>query len=195
MTSESGQPGEPAAFPEVDPSPGSPAHVIAAAPASLSRRTRTIVNGVLAVALVVLVGGVGFAAGRATAPATAAGNGEGRFGGDVQPGPGSGGFGQFPGGPNGMGGDGLGNDARPGPGVPGTITVRGKVKAVTGDSLTLQLVDGSTVEVAIGADTGYHRRAGASASDVAAGQDVIVELNPGRGAGPGLAANDVTITP
>jgi hypothetical protein len=154
-----------------------------------------VVNGVLAVALVVLVGGVAFAAGRATAPANAGRNGDDQFGGDFQSGAGSGGFGQFPGGPNGMGGDDMAGAARPGPGVPGTITVQGKVKAVTGDSLTLQLVAGSTIEVAIGADTGYHRRTGASASDVAAGQDVIVELDPGRGSGPGLAARDVTIAP
>jgi hypothetical protein len=175
-----------------DPSPESPAHVTVAPSALLPRRTRAIVNGVLAVALVVLVGGVAFAAGRATAPATAVGNGDGQFGGDFQRDAGSGGFRQFPGGPNGMGGA-MGGDARPG--VPGTVAVQGKVMALTGDTLTLQLLDGSTIEVAIGADTVYHRRAGASASDVAAGQDLIVELDPGRGAGPGLAARDVTIAP
>jgi hypothetical protein len=139
--------------------------------------TSTLVNVLLGVALVVAVGGVAFAAGRATAPAATTGRngfGNGQFGGNGQAfGPGAsgapdrGGFGGFGGGGGG-------------------VSIQGTVTAVAADSITLQLASGQTVTIPLDASTTYHSRTAATAADVANGASVIIQLaGGGRGLGTG----------
>ena len=128
-----------------------------------------LVNALLGVALVVAVGGVAFAAGRATAPASAAaagrtGNGQG--GGFFAPGASG-----APGGRGGFGGGG---------GSGGTISVQGTVEAIDGSSITIKTTAGTTVTLSLNGDTSYHKQAAATAADVTTGSTVIVQLE-GRG--------------
>ena len=166
MTSETNQPIQTPVFQPIEPAP--PVEAVSAGPTTPSRRTRTIVNGVLAAAFVVLVGGVAFAAGRATAPAATT----------------AGGTSPLPGDPG---------DGRFGPGS-GGLSIQGTVTAVDGDSITFELADGGTIKIALDSDTDYHRQADASASDVTTGMTVIVGLDGLRGANE-IGATDVTIVP
>jgi hypothetical protein len=152
-----------------------------------------LANAVLGTALVVLVGGVGFAAGRATAPdaTVVGGDGTGLIDDGFRPGIGSG-LGQVP------GGNGDANafgDGRLLSGF-GGMTLQGTVTAVDDDSLTLELADGNTIRIALDSSTDYHRRVDASASDVTAGATVIVGIDALRGPNAaGATAGDVTIVP
>jgi hypothetical protein len=154
-----------------------------------------VVNGVLAAAFVILVGGVAFAAGRATAPATTAGADDasnGLLDGGFRPGDANG---QVPVGPGGLADDDDDAIGRLGPAF-GAVSVEGTVRAIDADSMTIELANGSTIEIAIDSGTDYHRRADASASDVSAGTTVIVRLDGLRlRDGAGATAGDVTIVP
>jgi len=155
--------------------PGSavPAPTPAVAPVVVARRSTAgaLVNVLLGVALVVAVGGVAFAAGRATAPAAAATNGRG-FNGNGQA----------------FGGGGLAPNASGAPGrggfggafAAGGLTIEGTVTAVTTDSITLQLTSGQSITIPTDSQTTYHTRAAAKPSDVATGSTVQVQLS-GRG--------------
>jgi len=133
-----------------------------------------LVNALLGVALVVAIGGVAFAVGRATAPAAAAAartgtiTGQGGQGGFVRPdasgAPGRGGFG--------------------GGGFGGAISVQGTVEAIDGSSITIKTAAGTTVTLGLNGNTSYHKQAAASAADVTIGSTVIVQLE-GRGLGNG----------
>jgi hypothetical protein len=150
-------------------------------------------NLVLALAALVAVGGVAFAGGRATAPASSAENGtRGAFAGANGYGP----TGSFtPGNLAGRGG-----------------TISGTVSAVDGSKLTITTTSGSTVVVDTASAT-YHTQTTASSSDVTTGATVQVSVagggfpgGPGTSAAPGasgasaatgtstLTASDVTIT-
>lgn len=94
--------------------------------------------------------------------------------------------------------DGLG-----GAGFGGSVT--GTVVSVSDSSMTVQLADGQTVEVALGSSTTYHNQTSASSSDIAAGDTVQVQVSGGNGAGPNASASasassgtrtatDVTVT-
>jgi hypothetical protein len=134
------------------------------------RRSVTLVNVALGLALAVAVGGVAFAAGRATAPAAT----RGAFA-----------NGQFPTGsqaPGALGGGGLGG-ARAG------LSVEGSVVSIDADSMTIATAAGTTIEVALDGSTTYHQQADAAASAVTTGSDVIVRLSGGA-RGPGAAASD-----
>ena len=189
MTTE---PFEPAA-PEAEPVPDSGDDPItervagrATSPRTkASRSSRVLVNGILAIAFAVLIGGVGFAAGRATSPASGGANpgtNQGLQGGLGVPG------GQdrtgFP------GDDDLGRRLGQ-----GGLSLQGTVVSITSTSLTLKLADGQTLDVAITSSTGYHRQAAASASDVAAGSTVIVGVSGIRpdAQGSGPTAGSITI--
>ena len=138
----------------------------------------------LAVAGLVAVAGIAFAAGRLTAPAAAAGstgtNGGGRFGG-------------FPGGsfaPGGFrgGGTGAGNFA----GGLGGIQLKGQVTAVSQTSITIKLENGTDVTVPLDTSTTYHQATAGSASDVTVGSTVTVQPGTagfGPGASPGPQAS------
>lgn len=127
-------------------------------------------NLVLALAALVAVGGLAFAGGRATAPASSTSNGtRGGFAGANGYGP----TGSFtPGAFAGRGG-----------------TITGTVSAVDGSKLTITTAAGSTVVVDT-ASAAFHKQATASASDVTTGTTVQVSVAGGGfpGGAPGQPA-------
>jgi hypothetical protein len=127
-----------------------------------------LVNVLLGFALVVAVGGVAFAAGRATAPTS---TGTGRFGANGGNGGFAGGFG-----PNASGAP---NRVFGGGAAGGAIAIQGKVTAVAADSITIQLPSGQSVTIPTSDQTTYHSQTSATASDVTSGADVIVQLSGG----------------
>ena len=130
-----------------------------------------LVNVILGIALVVAVGGVAFAVGRATAPVATA-TGRTGFGGN------GGGFFQG-GGPNASGAPGGGFNGGFGG---GGLSIQGTVTEVSATSITLQLTSGQTVTIPLDAATTYNTRTPATASAVTSGSTVIVQLQGGRGA-------------
>lgn len=192
MTTDSTTPIAPDPVDPVDPfePAGFPPQTVVAAPAAPLVKPKSsgrLLNAVLAVALLVAVGGVAFAVGRSTAPVAAAGRGNlpgGGFLGGPQASlaPGQSAAPGFPGGgPGGLGGLG---------GLGGGVTVSGTVQSVTGDTLTIETAAGQTIEVGLDADTTYHRQADATATDVAAGTAVEVQLGFGGGFGQPTASTD-----
>jgi hypothetical protein len=124
------------------------------------------------VAGLIAVGGVAFAVGRVTAPAAAAstsrfGTGAAAFrsqfgaGSSFAPGAARGFFG-------GTGAAGLAGGA--------AISLRGTVQSINGTTMTVQTASGSAVTVNLGSSTTYHKQAAASASDVTAGSQVVVQV-------------------
>jgi hypothetical protein len=177
-------PADPLVAPAQAPAPAS-----APTPAAGRRRSSRLIDVALIGAAVLAIGGVAFAAGRATAPPAAAANAftprGGTFfraGGSFDPGSGQGprfGFG---------GGEGLSID--------GTVT------AIDADSVTIKTADGQERIIELDASTAYHQATDAAASDVAVGDDVSVKVSGGGGQGaapgasgaPRLSASDVTLT-
>jgi hypothetical protein len=136
-----------------------------------------LVNALLGLALVVAIGGVAFAVGRATAPTAAA---AGRTGTNGQAGQGGGFFRPGASGAPTRGGFGGG-----GGGFGGAVSVQGTVEAIDGSSITIKTAAGATVTLALNGDTSYHKQAPATAADVTTGSTVIVQVQ-GRGfGGPG----------
>jgi hypothetical protein len=192
---------EPASATEpIPPAAPAPSQPVAPARPAVRARGATILNGVLAVAVALAIGGVAFAAGRLTAPAAAAG----AFG--------NGGPGQFFGNGNGNGNGGNrgnGQGAAGGFLAGGGITLEGTVESIDATTLTLKTASGQTIQIALGGTTTYHAQSDASASDVTTGKTVLVRLD-GRGgfrggpqstAGTGggtassATASDVTVVP
>jgi hypothetical protein len=175
-----------------------PAAASAGVPVQAGRPGRmSWVNVALAVALAVAIGGIGFAAGRLTAPASlTAANGIGRFGNGTFPGGLGPNDGYFP-----AGGFQGGNDDGGFRGLfgAGGASIEGTVESISGDTLTLKLANGSTIQVSLSGTTTYHAQASAAAGDVQAGGTVIVRVQLNRGVGTGTAtspsATDVTIVP
>jgi hypothetical protein len=181
-----------------DPVPG------AASVVTAKNKSSRAVNLLLGLAVVVAIGGIAFAVGRATAPAaTTAGNfppGGGQFF--------NGGNGNGNGNGNGGTGNGL-NQGGAGAFGAGGITVDGTVTAVNGDSMTIKTANGQEITVSTNGDTTYHQQAAATAGDVTTGSDVLVRLDGFRGrfgqGGPGASsapsgapqptATDVTVVP
>jgi hypothetical protein len=130
-----------------------------------------------------------------TAPATSTGAGNSRFFGN---GAGDGGLpgggyfqgGYFPGGNDGGGFRGVFGG--------GGASIQGTVESISGDTLTLKLASGQTIQVSLSGSTTYHSQAAASSSDVKTGATVRVQIQLDRGQG-GVAtspsAADVTIVP
>ncbi len=124
-------------------------------------------TGILALAALVAIGGVAFAAGRVTAPTATAATGTGSGNGfSFNRGTGTGGTGN---------GTGLAN--RFGGGENGGVTLRGTVQSISATSLTLQLANGTSVTIPIDSSTTYHSQQAASSSDVTAGTTVLVEVS------------------
>ena len=139
------------------------------APAKKADRTFAIL---LAVGLLIAVGGVTFAVGRITAPAAAATTrGNGGFG--------NGGFGN--GGAGGTGAAGAAGLGRGGFG--GGVLVTGTVDSISGTTITLKEANGSTVTVNLAGTTTYHAQAAATAADVTTGKQVQVEAQIAGGFG------------
>jgi hypothetical protein len=131
----------------------------------------------LVVGAIVLVGGLGFAAGRVTAPAAtsraAAFSGVGN--------------GTLPSASGVPGQAGAGDLRRGGLlGVGSGITVEGTVTAVATDAITLD-VNGTSTAVKTDASTTYHSQAAGTAADVTVGAKVLVRMSGfgGRAAGGG----------
>jgi hypothetical protein len=141
-------------------------------------RKRGVVDVVLVVAAIFAVGGIGFAAGRVTAPTATAVAGGNRFQG------GNGGAGQLGNGGGPAGGFGGAFGGGFGAGGAG-ITIRGEVVSVTADQLTLKLASGQTVQIPLSSSTTYHTATTASASDVTSGSTVQVQVTRGGGGAGG----------
>ncbi len=176
-------PRDPAASPFAPsgaPNPESgPVQTVAVQPLAVRPRRAgagMLVNVLLGVAVLVAVGGVAFAVGRATAPVAAAATGRNGFGGQGNFG------GQGGAGPNASGAPGRGQGFG---GFGGGLSVQGTVEAIDGSSLTVKLANGTSVTFALNGDTSYHKRAAATAADVTSGSTVIVQLQGGRGFNPG----------
>jgi hypothetical protein len=177
----------PAGTPAPAPSPVQPA---------TPKKKGNTSNLLLGLAAIVAVGGLAFAIGRTTAPASAS-TGFGRTGQALlgQGGP----TGSFDPGsaPGGMGG--LGDR---------TMTLTGTVASLDGTTMTLTTQGGQTVTVSL-ADTTYHAQAPATGADVTTGSSVQVSvagfgggMRPDASAAPAasgdplassLSATDVTI--
>lgn len=172
-----------------------PNHPVAPQPVAVTRKASSggrLLNVVLAVAVAVAIGGVAFAAGRSTAPVSAATGGRGALGGGAG----------FPGGSFAPGASGQPGQGRGGFGG-GGVTISGTVESVDGTTLTVKTAAGQTIEIATGASTTYHTQSPASASDVQAGKSVQIQLEGGAGrpsasaapSGPVVTANSVTVVP
>jgi hypothetical protein len=193
---EAFQPAPPEPAPNLAPAPpATPMEPVPTAPVRPGRgpsRAAIWVNIALGVALVAAVGGVAFAAGRMTAPATAAAaGGVTRNGTGFRPGNGDFGGGYFQGG-GGQGGRGFF-------GAEGGVTIQGTVESSSADVLTIKTASGQTIQVALNGTTTYHAQASASSSDVKTGGTVIVRVGlrqPGEsGTTTGPTASDVTVVP
>ena len=165
-----------------------------AAPALVKRRSsgNRWLNVIIAVAVLVFVGGVTFAVGRMTAPVQAAGPRNGQF-----PGLGNGQIPSFPTGsfdPGQFPGGGFGNR-----------TITGTVTSMDGSTMTVTTASGQTMTVNVSGST-YHAQTAASAADVSQGKSVQITIegglgfpgggpgaSPGTGTGQTLTASDVTI--
>jgi hypothetical protein len=199
MTSSPQQPfstgsGTPGTGPDLSPDP---VPVTTPVVQTRSKSSRAI-NVLLGLAVVVAIGGVAFAVGRATAPATSQ---AGAFPRD----------GQFFTGGNENGGNGGNGPTRGGPGAfaAGGLTVEGTVTAVSADSMTIKTANGQEITVSTNGDTTYHQQEAATANDVTTGSNVLVRLDGFRGrfggggpnaspapsGGPQTTATDVTVVP
>jgi hypothetical protein len=170
-------------------------------PTTAVRRGRSPVDLLLIGAAVLAIGGVAFAVGRMTAPATAAtfpGGGQfvpGRLAGpDASLAPG-----ETPaaGGPQ-VGGPGLGG---PGGLIRGGMSLTGTVTSVGSDSVTMTLESGEEVTVALDDATEYRTASEATVDALSVGStvDIAVGLDGlapgGAGDTPTLTADDVTVVP
>ena len=174
-----------------DPAPVTPATPTAPLPAPAPaaapgrRRSSRVLDVALAGAAVLAIGGVAFAIGRATAPASTAV--------DLAPG----GVVMRP-------GDSFDPGTGPGPrfALGGGLTVDGTVTAVDADSVTVKTADGNEMTFETDGSTAYRQASDASSSDVAVGDDVSVKVaNDGpitaplaSGETPRLSASDITVT-
>lgn len=175
------------------PTPPAGSRVVPVQPVMVAAaRKRGPLDYILAIALVVAVGGVAFAVGRTTAPAQASVPNGGGFVPTGSFNPGAGGPGGGLGGGFGGGGGGFG----------GGLTIEGTVKSVDGSTLVIQTANGQEVTVNLDAGTTYHEATSADANAVAAGDEVTVRAaggGPGGGANPGASgtpsftATDVTV--
>jgi hypothetical protein len=173
-SAESQVPAAPVSAPFVRTVSTPPPPVIA--PAKKGDRTFRVL---LAVGLLVAVGGVTFAVGRVTAPAAAA---------STRGGLGNGGFGNGGAGAGGTGAGGAGGAGLGRGGFGGGVLVTGTVDSVSGTTMTLKEANGTTVTVNLSDTTKYHAQATATAADVTAGKQVQVQVAVAGGFGaPGAS--------
>jgi hypothetical protein len=157
-----------------DPEPVAPEPAPVVRPRSPQPQRRSVASSlVLGLAAVVAVGGLAFAAGRLTAPTAAAATG---FNGNGARANGGFGNGEFPRASGALGGIG-GLRGAGGFGIQGTVT------AVASDHLTLQLANGTTIDIPLGSSTTYHQQTAGTASDVQVGKQVQVQLQRNSGTG------------
>jgi hypothetical protein len=173
----------------VEPVPTVPAEHTVAAATSHPRRAGRVssVMVLLAVSALVAVGGVGFAAGRATATGQTGTSQTSLAGAN---GAGAAQNGLPAGGPNASGVPGFDR------GIP-SANIAGTVTAVTSTTITIKLANGQSVTFSTASTTTYHSRATAASSDVTTGSTVVVQVSGGldaAAAGGTGTATDVTIT-
>ncbi len=147
-------------------------------PAGVPKKSGSSGSIALVVAALVAVGGLAFAGGRLTAPASTPTIGSGFPGG-------------FPGGfPRGS--------FAPGDGIiglgQGGLTLRGEVTSLSADAITIRLEDGTSVTVPLDDQTTYHRSSAGQVDDVIVGSTVAIEpggvtTRPGASFDPGEAAS------
>jgi len=183
-------PGTPAPFAPTQPEPspyapfaGAPVSTVPVAPASKRKGSGGWLNVVLVIAAVVAVGGVAFALGRSTAPASTAVAGRNGVAGGGQFPVGSGGPG-FGGGQNGGGFGGGQNGGGLGRGSGGGVTVSGTVESISGDTITVKTQSGQTVQFKLGSSTTYGTKQPATVGDIKTGSKVEVGLTFAGGQGP-----------
>jgi hypothetical protein len=129
--------------------------------------------GLLFIAALVAVGGIGFAVGHLTAPTSTAANPNGFAngrGGFARPSLAPGqtfSAGQFGGGGAGGFRGGLG----------GSASVSGTVQSIDGSKLTLKLANGNTVTIDLSGSTTYHNETAATSGDVQTGSTVTVQID------------------
>ena len=164
-------PADPLVAPARAPAPAS-----APPPPATRRRSSRLIDLALIGAAVLALGGVAFAAGRATAPVAAAQTGFGPIGGNFVR-------------PNGSFDPGSGQGPRIGFGGGGGLSIDGTVTAIDADSITIKTADGQERIIELDASTAYHQATDAAASDVAVGDDVSVKVSGGggQGAAPGAS--------
>ncbi len=153
-------------------SPAAGAAVTPVAPVVVTTRSSgggRWVNVLLGVAMVIAVGGVAFAIGRSTAPASAASVG-------TFPG---GGIALSPGGSFDPNGGPVVNGGPRGLFGTGGPTIDGKVASIDGDTMTITLASGDTMTVKTDGETTYHQSTPATAADVQVGDDVAVRVSGG----------------
>ena len=185
MTMDPTQPVAPETSPSLAPSaPMAPvAPVVAVSPRP---RSGGVLNLLLIGAAILAVGGVAFAIGRSTAPASAFPGVGGLNGGPIVRSDGS--FDPGAGGPGGFVLD-------------GGLAIEGTVASVDADSVTLTLDNGEEMTFALDGDTTYHEASDATPADVSVGDEVSVKVDGGgriqRGNGasttPDLSARDITV--
>ena len=158
------------------------APVVAVAPRA---KSGGVLNLLLIGAAILAIGGVAFAVGRSTAPASAFPGVGGLNGGPIVRSDGS--VDPGAGGPRGFVTD-------------GGLAIDGKVTLVDADSITLTLDNGEEMTFALDGETTYHEATNAAATDVAIGDDVSVKVDGGGPRNGGtdassseLTAGDVTV--
>jgi hypothetical protein len=180
MTFDSNRPATPEPFNPPEPASFAPQPVVATGPRVplvKPKSSSRALNAVLALAAVVAIGGIAFAIGRTTAPAAAAADPRGAFGGGFP----NGSFApDASGGPAGFPGGGLGR------GVP----LSGTVESLTPDLLTITTDSGQTIQISLDTDTGYHAKSDATSTDVVVGSTVEVDVDFGAGFGQANASPD-----
>jgi len=161
-----------------DPSAAAPTNAASPAPipgpvpvVTVNARPRSgrLLNLLLIGAAIVAIGGVAFAVGRATAPASTLPR-----------------FGAFTNGGTGVRPDGSFTPSAGGPGFfgrDGGLSLDGTVKAVSADTLTLTLADGREMTFKLDGTTTYQQATPATATDVAGGGTTTTDLT----------ASDVTV--
>jgi len=187
MTFDSNRPTAPEPFDPAEPASFPTQPVVSTgprAPLVKPRSSSRALNAVLAIAVVVAVGGIAFAIGRTTAP-VAATDPRSAFGSGFPNASFAPGASAAPGGFIGGGQGGLG-------GLGGGLTVSGTVQSVTSDTLTIETTAGQTVELSLDSDTTYHRKTDGAAADVATGSTVEVQLDFAGGLGRPTASADTS---
>jgi hypothetical protein len=165
------------------PAPDAPAR------AMTQKRSSRSVPALLSVVALVAVAGLCFAFGRISAPAQSTAGANGADG--LPAAFASGAPGAF------------GSDR--GAGLGGLASVTGTVVSVSGSSITVQLADGQTVQLATDSATTYHSQTAATIASVAAGSKVQVQVSGGgqpnaaasaspSSSGSTRTATDVTVT-
>jgi hypothetical protein len=188
MTFDPSRPTTPEAFDPLEPASFAPQPVAATgprAPLVKPKSSSRAVNAVLALAVLVAVGGIAFAIGRTTAPAAAA-NPRGALAGG------------FPGGsfaPNGS----FTPDASgfpggfPGGGLGRAAALTGTVESLTPDLLTITTDTGQTIQIGLDTDTDYHAESDATSADVVVGSTVQVAVDFAAGLGQPNASPDPSV--